>query len=64
MTRTTIDIHTLRPLDYSGPKFVARIGPLYNDGGSTIPGYSPWGLRGSAVYVAKINDDFAVSIGA
>lgn len=59
----TIDIHTLRPLDYSGPKFVARIGPLYNDGGSSIPGYSPWGLRGSAEYVAKINDDLAVSIG-
>ncbi len=59
----TIDIRTLRPLDYSGPKFVARIGPQYNDGGTFIPGYSPWGLRGSAEYVAKINDDLAVSIG-
>ncbi|HEY2661537.1 MAG TPA: TonB-dependent receptor [Caulobacteraceae bacterium] len=59
----TIDLHTLRPLDYSGPKLVVRLGPLYNDGGATIPGYSPWGLRGSAEYVAKINDDFAVSLG-
>ena len=59
----TIDIRTLRPLDYSGPSFVARIGPQYNDGGSSIPGYSPWGLRGSAEYVAKINSDLAVAIG-
>ena len=60
----TIDIHTLRPLDYSGPALSARLGPLYNDGGGTIPGYSPWGLRGSAEYVAKVNDDLAVAVGA
>ncbi|QUD88295.1 TonB-dependent receptor [Phenylobacterium montanum] len=59
----TIDIRTLRPLDYSGPKLVVRLGPLYNDGGASIPNYSPWGLRGSAEYVAKINDDLAVSVG-
>lgn len=59
----TIDIKTIRPLDYVGPGFVARIGPLFNEGGSSIPGYSPWGLRGSAAYIAKINDDLAVSIG-
>jgi len=59
----TIDIRTLRPLDYSGPSFIARIGPLYNDGGATIPGYSPWGLRGSAEYILKLNDDFAAAIG-
>jgi TonB-dependent receptor len=59
----TIDIHTLRPLDYTGPKLEVRLGPLYNEGGSTIPGYSPWGLRGSGQYVAKLSDDLAVSIG-
>lgn len=59
----TIDIRTLRPLDYAGPKLVLRLGPLYNDGGAGIPNYSPWGLRGSAEYVAKVNDDFAVSVG-
>ncbi len=60
----TIDIHTLRPLDYSGPAFTARLGPLYNDGGGTIPGYSPWGVRGSGEYVLKLNDDLAVAVGA
>ena len=59
----TIDIHTLRPLDYSGPSLTARLGPLYNDGGSTIPGYSPWGVRGSAEYVDKLSDTFAVALG-
>ena len=60
----TIDIHTLRPLDYSGPAFSARVGPLYNDGGASIPGYSPWGIRASGEYVAKVNDDLAVAVGA
>ena len=59
----TIDIRTLRPLDYSGPSFVARIGPQYNDGGSSIPGYSPWGVRGSVEMVDKINDTFGVAVG-
>ena len=60
---STIDIRTIRPLDYEGPDFVGRFGALYNDGGSSIPDYSPWGDRGSAQYVAKLDDTLAVSLG-
>jgi TonB-dependent receptor len=59
----TIDLRTLRPLDYSGPSFVLRLGPQFNESGETVPHYSPWGLRGSAQYVAKLSDTFAVAVG-
>nr|NUR36953.1 TonB-dependent receptor [Sphingomonas sp.] len=59
----TIDIRTVRPLDYSGPAFTVRAGALYNDGGKNIPGYSPWGARGSAQYIAKLSDTLALAVG-
>ena len=59
----TIDIQTLRPLDYSGPALTVRGGALYNDGGKDIPDYSGWGMRGSAQYVAKLSDSVALLVG-
>lgn len=59
----TIDIQTLRPLDYSGPALTVRGGALYNDGGKDIPGYSGWGQRGSAQYIAKLSDSVALLVG-
>ncbi|WP_292635856.1 TonB-dependent receptor [Novosphingobium sp.] len=59
----TIDIRTVRPLDYQGPALTARAGALYNDSGKDIPGYSGWGSRGSAQYVGKITDNLAVVVG-
>lgn len=59
----TIDIRTLRPLDYAGPAVTLRAGALYNDGGKNIPDYSPWGARASAQAVAKLDDTLALSIG-
>ncbi len=52
----TIDIRTLRPLDYSGPSLVGRAGAIYNDGGRDIPDYTGWGQRGSLQYVGKLSD--------
>lgn len=59
----TIDIRTIRPLDYAGPAFTARGGALYNDGGKDIPGYSPWGARGSAQWVKKLSDTLGFYVG-
>jgi TonB-dependent receptor len=59
----TINISTIAPLDYKGPTFVARGGAVYYDKGKDIPNYTPWGYRGSAAYVGKVNDDFAVALG-
>lgn len=59
----TIDIRTIRPLDYAGPALTARIGALYNDGGKDIPDYSPWGARGSAQLVTKLSDTLGVYVG-
>ena len=52
MSKSPLDFHPGAACLDSGPAFSARLGPLYNDGGGTIPSYSPWGLRGSAEYVA------------
>ena len=60
----TIDIKTVSPLDYKGPKFSFRAGPTYNDEGKDLPGYNPTGFRGSGGFIGHINDDFAVSIAA
>ena len=59
----TIDIRTLRPLDYVGSPLTVRAGAQYNDGGKDIPGYSRWGTRGSLQYVAKLTDTFALAAG-
>ncbi len=59
----TIDIRTLRPLDYKGPALVGRAGAIYNDGGRDIPGYSGWGQRGNLQYVGKLSDTLAFVAG-
>ncbi|QDK31573.1 TonB-dependent receptor [Sphingomonas sp. IC081] len=59
----TIDIRTVRPLDYQGPALTVRAGALYNDGGKDIPGYSGWGSRGSAQYIGHLTDNLAVVVG-
>lgn len=58
----TIDIRTLRPLDYHGPTFSARFGPTYNENGADLPNYSPWGYRGSVGLVHHLTDDIAFAI--
>lgn len=60
----TIDIKTRAPLDYSGPSFTANIAPAFNEKGSALPHYSPWGLRGSASYITHINDTLAFYVAA
>ena len=60
----TIDIKTVAPLDYEGPSFTLRAGPEYNDEANELPHYSPWGMRGSASYIAHLSDNFAVALGA
>ncbi|PHY17195.1 TonB-dependent receptor [Caulobacter sp. BP25] len=59
----TININTIAPLDYRGPAFVLRAGPVYYDGGKDIPNYGQTGYRASGSWVHKINDDLAVVLG-
>ncbi len=60
----TIDIKTIKPLDYDGPSLQLRAGPEYNEEANELPHYSPWGMRGSAAYVAHLSDTFAVALAA
>ncbi|MCK5910592.1 MAG: TonB-dependent receptor [Caulobacter sp.] len=60
----TININTIAPLDYRGPAFVLRAGPVFYDGGKDIPNYGTTGYRGSGSFVHKINDDLAIVLGA
>jgi len=59
----TINISTIDPLDYRGPEFVLRAGPVFYDGGKDIPNYGTTGYRGSGSWVRKLNDDLAVVLG-
>jgi iron complex outermembrane recepter protein len=59
----TIDIKTIRPLDYSGPTAIFRGGPVYYEAGSDIPGYDPYGYRGSGSYTVSANDNLAFNLG-
>jgi iron complex outermembrane recepter protein len=59
----TIDIKTIRPLDYSGPTMQFRGGPVYYEAGSDIPGYEPYGYRGSASITETKGDNFGFNLG-
>ena len=59
----TINIDTIAPLDYKGPQFVLRAGPVYYDGGKDIPNYGQTGYRASGSFVHKFNDDLAIVLG-
>lgn len=60
----TIDIRTLRALDYSGPKFTIQLGPTWNDEAASLPHYDPWGMRGSASFFGHLTDDLAFGLAA
>jgi TonB-dependent receptor len=59
----TIDIKTIRPLNYSGPTLLLRAGPVWYEGGSDFPDYDPYGWRGSGSFTKSIGDNFAFNIG-
>jgi TonB-dependent receptor len=59
----TIDIRTIQPFDYSGPKALLRGGPVYYEGGSDVPGYDPYGYRGSGSYTDTPSDNFGFNVG-
>ncbi|PTS88145.1 MULTISPECIES: TonB-dependent receptor [unclassified Caulobacter] len=59
----SINIDTIAPLDYKGPSFVGRAGPVYYDGGEDIPNYDRTGYRASGSFVHKFSDDLAIVLG-
>jgi TonB-dependent receptor len=60
----TIDLGTVRPLDYSGPAIAASAGAVYYDKGKDIPGYDTWGDRFGASWVGKVSDDLGFALAA
>ncbi len=50
----TVDIQTIRPLDYRGPALTLRGGLVSYDGGSSLPNYDTMGYRASGAYVTKL----------
>lgn len=58
----TVDIRTLSPLDYHGPKLTLQAGPEYDDLGKDLPHYDALGYRGSAGYISHVTDDLAVAV--
>ena len=60
----TIDIKTIRPLNYSGPALLLRGGGVYYEAGGDIPDYDPMGYRGSGSFTHSVGDNFAFNLGA
>jgi len=60
----TVDVKTISPIDYHGPKFTLDLGPEYNDLGKSLPGYQPLGYRVDAGYITHISDTLAFDVTA
>ena len=60
----TIDIDTVKPLDYTGPELTLRAGPEYNAEANNLPHYSPWGMRASGAWIKHLTDNFAIALSA
>jgi len=60
----TIDVTTIRPLDYSGPALTLRAGPVLYDGGKAYPGFNGLGDRFSGAYVTKLTPQLGFVIAA
>lgn len=59
----TVDIQTIHPLDYKGPEWVVRAGPVYYNGGTAFPGYNGMGYRGAVSFVKKLTPDLGIVVG-
>ena len=59
----TVNLETVSPLAYSGPRYTLRGVRAYYEGGEEIPDYSPWGDRLSASLVQPIGDNVGVALG-
>jgi TonB-dependent receptor len=59
----TIDIKTVRPLDYDGPSLQLRGGPVWYEAGSDLPDYDPYGYRGSMSWTQAAGDNFGFNLG-
>lgn len=62
----TVDIQTIRPLDYRGPALTLRGGAAYYDGGTSLPHQDDVGYRFSGAYVTKLtpNLGFVIAVSA
>ena len=59
----TVNLDTVSPLAYSGPRYTLRGVRAYYEGGEEIPDYSPWGDRLSASLVQPVGDNVGVALG-
>jgi iron complex outermembrane receptor protein len=59
----TINIRTVRPLDYRGAAIAASAGAVYYEAGADLPDYDPLGYRASASFTSRLSDTLGVNIG-
>ncbi len=60
----TIDLHTVRPLDFNEQRFMIGVRGEYNSLGDLTPNVSPWGKRFSVSYVGQFaNNTIGVAVG-
>tara|TARA_R110002167_G_scaffold36382_3_gene115191 strand:+ start:843 stop:3479 length:2637 start_codon:yes stop_codon:yes gene_type:complete len=59
----TINIRTVRPLDYTGARVAASAGAIYYESGKDLPDYDPLGYRASASFTEHLSDTLGVNLG-
>ena len=59
----TVNLDTVSPMAYDGPRVTLHGASAYYEGGEDIPDYSPWGNKFSGSLVQTFNDAFGVALG-
>ena len=59
----TVNLDTVAPLAYHGPKYTLHGASAYYEGGEDIPDYSPWGNKLSGSLVHTFTDKIGVALG-
>ena len=59
----TVDLETVAPLDYDGPKYTFNGVGAYYGGGDGIPDYSQWGNKLSGSLVKTFDEKIGIALG-
>ena len=59
----TVNLETVAPLDYDGPKYTFSGVGAYYEGGKDIPDYNQWGNKLSGSLVKSFNNKVGVALG-
>ena len=59
----TVNLETVAPLDYDGPKYTFNGVGAYYEGGKDIPDYNQWGNKLSGSLVKSFNNKVGIALG-